>query len=240
MTTSKISPEQLEAMKKKIDEEEQEFFKELAEKGDWNPCKSKDNAKLWYKDDRATGIKKMKINALIPARMQCVIDALLVPENRVSWEVLVDGMKQIEDFGDGYTMHHITTKTVGLVVGRRDFVHFRRIRGPEGIDKKKENQVDARVVIDISAEHPDYPANSKEFTRATTLFCATIFREFKNPDGKYYTSYDTITQSNINGYVPSWLVNTATSSSTLDWYNSLEKCAMKLSKEQEKKEGDKK
>lgn len=235
MATGKISEEQIQEMVKKVDEEEAEFFKELQEKGDWNPCKSKENAKLYYKDDPETGIKKMKINALIPARMQCVIDALLVPENRVSWESLVDGMKKIEDFGNGLSMHHITTKTISLVVGRRDFVHFRRIRGPDGIDKIKDNQTDARVVIDISAEHPDYPAKSKQFTRATTLFCATIFREFKTPEGKYYTSYDTITQSNINGYVPSWIVNSVTSSSTLDWFNSLEKCAMKLSKEQEAK-----
>ena len=64
----------------------------------------------------------------------------------------------------------------------------------------KENQTDARIVIDISTEHPDYPANTWTFTRGTTLFSATIFREFC-VDGKYTTTYESITQSNINGYV---------------------------------------
>ncbi|KAL7718025.1 START domain-containing protein [Entamoeba marina] len=234
MSKGKITPQYLDELKKRVDEQEAQFFKELSEKGDWNPCKSKDHAKLYYKDDSKSGIKKMKINAVIPCRMQCLIDALLVAKNRISWEVVINGMKQIEEFGDGYAMHHITTKSIGFVVGKRDFVHLRRIRGPEGIDKKDEKQTDARVVIDISAEHPDYPANKNGFTRGQTLFCATIFREFQKENGEYYTTYDTITQSNINGYVPSWLVNTVTSSSTMEWYEGLEKCALKLHKEQNK------
>ncbi|ELP88938.1 hypothetical protein EIN_489970 [Entamoeba invadens IP1] len=239
---SKISAAQLDAMKKEIGAEETVFFSELGSKGDWTPCGSKENANLFYKIDEKTGIKKFKINAIIPTRLQCVIDALLVEKNRVSWESLVDGMKQIEDFGEGYSMHHITTKSVAFVLGRRDFVHFRRITGPEGLEKVKENQTDARLVIDVSSEHPDYPAQNSTFTRATTLFCATIFREFKDKNGRLYTTYDTITQSNINGYVPSWLVNVVTSSSTLDWYNALEKCAIELNKkvdEQEKKAAQK-
>ena len=238
MTTGKITAEQLEAMKQKVEEQEAEFFKELAETGEkegWIPCNGKENATIVYKDDPASGIKKIKIHAIVNCHMQNLIDALLIEKNRVSWEVSVDGMKQIEDFGNNLTMYHITTRKIAFIIGRRDFIHFRRVRGPEGIEKTGPNETDARVVIDVSAEHPDYPANSKEFTRATTLFCATIFREFKDEKGNVTTSYDTITQS-INGSVPSWLVNTATSSSILDWFTKLEKCALDLEKKQQKQQ----
>ena len=233
MSSGKISEQQVAALKTKVEAEEKRFFKELYEEGQWLPCGEKENAKLFYRDDPDTGIKKFKIDARVPTRLQDVLDALFIEKNRVGWEPLIDGMKTIEDFGENHTMHHITTKSIAMVVGRRDFVHFRRIRGPDGIDKK-ENQTDARVVVDISTEHPDYPANTWTFTRGTTLFSATIFREYCI-DGKYSVTYESITQSNINGYVPGWLINMVTTSSTIEWYNSMEGCAIDLMKKREKK-----
>ncbi|ELP89234.1 steroidogenic acute regulatory, putative [Entamoeba invadens IP1] len=222
-----ITKEYLDELKGRIEEEREEFLKDLVDEEDWVACKGNDHANLFYKNDPKSSIKKFKICAVMPCRMATVISALLDPENRVSWEVLVDSMKTIETFEDGYSMHYITTKSLAAgLVGRRDFVHFRKIY--DNVEKK-ENELDAKMIIDISCEHPDY-ADQKGFVRGTTLFCATIFREYLE-NGVYETTYESVTQTDINGMIPSFFINTASKSSTLEWYQKLEGKALALESE---------
>ncbi|KAL7719241.1 Steroidogenic acute regulatory [Entamoeba marina] len=223
---------QLNKLKKRIDDMKNEFLNELSTKEKWVECKGNDHAQLFYKNDKKSPIKKFKISAVIPSPLDTVLDALLVPQNRVSWEILVNSMKNIEDFGDGYTMHYITTKPLaGGIFSGRDFVHFRKIF--DGLEKTKPNETSSKIVVDISCDHPDYPPN-KKYTRATTLFCATYFREY-DVNGSKITSYESITQTDINGWIPSFFVNTASKHSTLEWYEKLETKATELQKQQQQR-----
>ena len=188
----------VDALRAEAEDRRTLFLRELEGGTGWVACKGNDHVRLSYRIDKASPLKMFRISAVVPCRMQALLDALLVPKHRVKWELLVDGMRDIAKFDGGCSMHYITTRPVaGGLVARRDFVHVRRVFDTP---LSSPDETDAKTVVDFSCEHPDYPPN-KHHVRATTLFCATVFRE-RRVDGRYETSYESITQSDIRGCLP--------------------------------------
>jgi len=156
-----------------------------------------------YKSETTRITKKKSNDAILPVRVQVAFpdldpetlyDILHDHQYRKEWDThMIEGIviTQLDAHNEvGYYSAKMPTP-----VSNRDFVNQRSWRA-----KKEEGEW---IIMNHSVEHPDYPPDRKGCVRANSILTGYLIlrREKGGCDFIYYT------QSNPNGWIPNWVIN---------------------------------
>jgi len=195
------------------------FLKELKTPDpQWQQCGSSSNATIWRKMDDELGIYRLKMVGTILVAPEIVSDVLFKHEFRMSWDTVLEEIREIETTNDGCVLLYISIATPPGVA-YRDLVH---IRGTKILPNDA-----GKVVLDISTTSDKLPER-EGYIRAHTIFSGGLLEPTLVPNMKSKTleagcKYSMISQLDIKGSIPKMIINMVAAKSTVDWFDSLSK-----------------
>jgi len=202
-----------------------QFLLDLQSDKSWEKCNSNDRVSVWRKMDDNTGIYAIKMIGRIPFPQEVVEAVLFVHSLRISWDKVLEDVKEIDELdGQAHLLHIITKAPPGVTY--RDFVHLRRVRH-NSKDKSK-------VVLDISTLSDKVPEH-QDYIRAHTFCSGAILLSdlIPNMETKKLdegTKYSMISQLDMRGYIPKTIVNWAVAYKSMDWFESLNQACLSYAK----------
>ena len=224
-------------LQQRIDTAINDFIAELkkpAAETDWEKCGSTDRVTVWRKFEEDSGLYKLKIVGKINVPLQVVHDCLFDHKLRLAWDSVLDSIKEIETTPNGSSILHITARSPPMtMVANRDFVHIRTTRDTPHTTNKGET---AKVIVDVSVDHPQAP-EVEGVVRATTLLSGGILESTLIPNMATKgldngTTYYMISHVDLKGYIPKTIVNMVAATTTLSWFESLAAACEKHAKGQ--------
>jgi hypothetical protein len=229
------APDQNADLQTKIDKAIDDFIAELkkpASETDWEKCGSNDRVTVWRKFEENSGLYKLKMVGKINVPPEVVSEVLFNHKLRLAWDTVLESINEIDTTPFGSTVLHITARSPPMtMVANRDFVHVRTTRETAHTSVKNEK---AKVVVDISIEHPAAP-EKEGVVRAYTLLSGGILESTLIPNMQTKgldsgTIYHMISHVDLKGYIPKTIVNLVSATTTLAWFESLATAAEKYHK----------
>jgi hypothetical protein len=213
-------------VQQRIDTAIADFIAELkkpAAETDWEKCGSNDRVSVWRKFEEDSGLYRLKIVGKINAPQEIVHQCLFDHKLRLAWDTVLESIREIETTANGSPILHITARSPPMtMVANRDFVHIRTYRDTAHSTNKGET---AKVIVDISVDHPQAP-EVEGVVRATTLLSGGILESTLIPNMATKgldngTTYYMISHVDLKGYIPKTIVNLVSANATLAWFESL-------------------
>jgi len=228
-----MAADQQEELQAKIDKAIGDFLEQVKKpESDWEKCGSNDRVTVWRKFEEDSGLYKLKIVGKIPVAPEVVSDVLFNHKMRLAWDTVLESIVELETTPFDATILHITAKSPPMtMVANRDFVHIRTARETNHTTSKNEK---AKVVVDISVEHPQAP-EKEGVVRALTLLSGGVLESTLIPNMQTKgldngTVYYMISHVDLKGYIPKTIVNLVSATTTLAWFESLSAAAEKHAK----------
>lgn len=165
----------------------------LSDAKEWVLCHDKEDVKVWSKKDENSPIDMIKLWATFDCEPQLLYD--LIQDDKyfileMNDELFLD-WKLVHTFDDSNQITYYASKSPFPIIYGRDFVTMRSFY-----------KTDSEFFISLkSVEHKDFPENSS-LVRATVI--RTGYYIFTK-DNKTTLIYST--QTNLNGYIPSYVMN---------------------------------
>lgn len=200
-----------------------EFVDEAAG-GPWELVVNKSSVKIYKQLTTMAGSDLVLIRgyADVEASVECVLWNIRETPRRTAWDTTFDGFVLVEGNIQGNEIVYNSIKAP-WPVSSRDFLQWRKteVDDKTGIVK----------ILHRSADHVAYPADtSSSMIRAESIISAYII----TPRGPRNCHLWLLTQADIRGVIPKWLVNSQAAKAPLNWIENLRKAC----KETHKKYGD--
>ena len=156
----------------------------------------------------------------IPYNKDIIFEAIANVEIRKKWDSVFSELKVVNHNGEnGAEILYMIIKSPSFLVSDRDFVQQRKIW-------KEFPTKNSHILHFISVESPDCPLN-KKYVRAETIISGYFIEDIPNQPNK--STLGIISQTDIRGKIPTWLVNKVAPKASKGWVVSLLKgCKMVL------------
>ena len=156
----------------------------------------------------------------IPYNKDIIFEAIANLEIRKKWDSVFSELKVVNHNGEnGAEILYMIIKSPSFLVSDRDFVQQRKIW-------KEFPTKNSHILHFISVESPDCPLN-KKYVRAETIISGYFIEDIPNQPNK--STLGIISQTDIKGRIPHWLVNKVAPKASKGWVVSLLKgCKMVL------------
>ncbi len=154
----------------------------------------------------------------IPYNKDIIFEAIANLEIRKKWDSVFSELKVVNHNGEnGAEILYMIIKSPSFLVSDRDFVQQRKIW-------KEFPTKNSHILHFISIESPDCPLN-KKYVRAETIISGYFIEDIPNEPNK--STLGIISQTDIRGKIPTWLVNKVAPKASKGWVISLLKgCKM--------------
>jgi hypothetical protein len=156
----------------------------------------------------------------IPYNKDIIFEAIANLEIRKKWDSVFSELKVVNHNGEnGAGILYMIIKSPSFLVSDRDFVQQRKIW-------KEFPTKNSHILHFISVESPDCP-HHKKYVRAETIISGYFIEDIPNQPNK--STLGIISQTDIKGRIPHWLVNKVAPKASKGWVVSLLKgCKMVL------------
>lgn len=179
-------------------EKDFELYKKdsLSDEKEWSVCLDKEDLKVWSKKNENDPIDMIKVWALFDCEPQLLHD--LIQDDKYFILEMNDELflewKLVQEFNEKNQITYYASKSPFPMIYGRDFVTLRSFY-----------QTESEYFINLkSVEHKDFPENSS-LVRATVIRTTYYITKKENQTLLIYS-----TQTNLNGYIPSWAMNWGT------------------------------
>jgi len=177
------------------------------------------DTKIYKKMTEGTPVILIKSICHIPYDKQVIFSAIADLDIRKKWDSVFSELKVVNHDGEnGAEILYMIIKSPSFLVSDRDFVQQR---------KMWKNFPDERshILHFISVENKDCPIN-KKIVRAETVISGYFIKDDEER-GPNHSILGIISQTDIKGNIPTWLVNKFAPKSSKGWVKSLYKgCKM--------------
>jgi len=165
----------------------------------WNVCYETSDTKVWDKSVEGSAINIVKLWGILPVSPAVCYDVLHDPDYRKVWdENMYEGynIEVLDPFND---VGYYAAKSPFFAIAGRDFCNQRSWWVAEDSS--------SYLIVNHSVEHEKCPP-LKGFVRAKSIRTGYWLRPA--PDNSEHTEILYLTQTDLMGMIPSWVVNKAT------------------------------
>jgi len=180
------------------DEEFDKFIKAAENSEGFEQKYDKNGIQIWSKESKDSRINLVKMRTIFEdIQPEVVYDVLHDPDYRKVWDDhMIEGyeIEKLDKNNDvGYYSARFPTG-----ISNRDFCNERSWRVRDG----------EWVIMNHTVKHPKMPER-RGFVRANSILTGYYLKYF-NPEQKKGTILVYLTQTDLNGWIPAWLINKAT------------------------------
>lgn len=172
---------------------------------------NKDSVQIYKKHDDDSPIVLVRCDSMIKANIEKIFYLIYDIERRTKWDPVLCNIKIVKVLDESTDVMYSKLRTPVLVTSR-DFVQKRTyVRNIDGFDI---------VIVFVSYEDKDFPP-IKSVVRANTIISGYALKKIDDN----MTHMITLSQTDIKGMIPLWIINRIASKAPFDWVKRLEKTA---------------
>ena len=176
------------------------------------------NCKVYKKFVEGFDIILVKCFAKLPFNKDVIYEAISNLSIRKNWDSVFDILEVIDYTKNGNEVLYMIIKSPFFLVKDREFVQQRKTW------KNFENN--SHILHFISLDNPSYPRNKKAI-RAETIISGYYIKD--DPDNPGHSILGIVSQNDIKGNIPAFIINNLAPKSVKGWVKSLYKgCKMVL------------
>jgi len=165
----------------------------------WNVCYEATDVKVWDKSVEGSAINIVKLWGTLPVSPAVCYDVLHDPDYRKVWDENMSEGYNIEVLDAYNDVGYYAAKSPFFAIAGRDFCNQRSWWVAEDLSNY--------LIINHSVEHEKCPPQ-KSFVRAKSIRTGYWLRPA--PDNADHTEIIYLTQTDLMGMIPTWIVNKAT------------------------------
>ena len=170
--------------------------------------------KVYKKHREGYDIILIKCQAKLPYNKDVIFEAIANLEIRKKWDNVFSELKVINNNGEnGAEILYMIIKSPVFFISDRDFIQQRKVWKNFPTDK-------SHMLHFISVETPECPV-TKKYVRAETIISGYYIQD--DPDKPGHSILGILSQTDIKGSIPIYLVNKFAPGSTKNWIKSLYK-----------------
>lgn len=175
---------------------------------------NKDNIAIYQRHSENSPVVLVRCDTVVRGNINTVFEAIFNLEKRSQWDSVFSRLKILKVFDEHTDVMYTFLKAPPLVTNR-DFLQKRCYkRNIGGFDI---------VLAFVSYEDKDFPP-IKSAIRANTIISGYAFKKIDESTTKLVI----ISQTDIKGSIPTWIINMTASKAPSDWVKRLEKAVKKF------------
>jgi hypothetical protein len=186
----------------------------------WSNVTDEKNIKIHKKHIKGMPQLLVKSNAILDGfSKEEVFEAISNVNIRKEWDKIFSEFKIVEtNDKEGWEVLYMSIKSPSMMIMPRDFVQKRKIW--------RDFPADDSIILHFkSVDHPQCP-DKKGFIRASTIISGYFIKQISTNPLK--TILSSVTQTDIKGSIPQWLVNSVSQKAPKEWVNNLIKGCEKI------------
>ena len=173
---------------------------------------NEENCMIYKKLVEGSPVVLIKCIAKLPYDKDIIFEAIANLEIRKQWDSVFSELRVVNHEGEnGAEILYMIIKSPVFIVSNRDFVQQRKMWKNFPTEK-------SHIIHFISVESPECPIN-KKIVRAETVISGYYMESI--PDEPGYCKFGVLSQTDIKGNIPTFLVNKFAPKSSKSWMKSL-------------------
>lgn len=170
---------------------------------------SRDGITIYQKHNEGSPLVLVRCDAIVKGNMEVIFDAIFDLEKRSQWDSIFSRLKILKVFDEQTDAMYSFLKSPPCVTNR-DFLQKRSLRrNMRGFDI---------VIAFVSYEDDEFPP-VKNTIRANTVISGYGFKKIDENT----TELVTVSQTDVRGSIPVWIINKTAATAPFSWVKRLEK-----------------